>query len=182
MAKKKDVGGNLSEKERLELEMTENQIAFCRFYIMGGHSNKECYILAYPNSSPSSAESNASRLLKNENVKKYINILLDELEEDVNITDKEIIRELKRIAFKSKNDNARIKSLQLLGEIVGLFGDKKKITTNVINVTIDDKQKKMLEDNANGQIIGASFQIIDDTNDFDEDTNDDFYEDTNDEE
>ena len=52
----------------------------------------------------------------------------------------------------------------------------------MINVTIDDKQKKMLEDNANGQIIGASFQIIDDTNDFDEDANDDFDEDTNDEE
>lgn len=172
MAKKKDNGGKLTEKQELELELTENQKAFCRFYIMGGHTNKECYLLSYPNSSPTSAEGNSSRLLKNEKIKRYINLLLDELEEDVEISDKEIIRELKRVAFKSKNDNAKIKALTILGEITGLLGDKRKITTNVINVTIDDKSKNLLEDNANGQIIGTSFEIMDvDIEEDDEDNN-----------
>jgi len=174
MAKKKDVGDNLTEKEQLELELNENQILFCRMYVMGGHSNKECYQIAYPNSNPTSAESNSSRLLKRDDIKRYINLLLDELEENVEISDKEIIRELKRIAFRGKNENARIKALSILGEITGLLGDRKKITTNVINVTIDDKQKNMLEDNGNGKIVGTSFSIVDTTDDED-------YEDNNDE-
>lgn len=163
MAKKKDVGDNLTEKEQLELELNENQILFCRLYVMGGSSNKECYMTAYPNSSPTSAEVNSSRLLKNEKVKKYINMLLDELEENVEISDKEIIRELKRIAFRGKNENARIKALSILGEITGLLGDRKKITTNVINVTVSDDKAKALEDNGNGKIVGTSFSIVDTT-------------------
>ena len=83
------------------------------------------------------------------------------------ISDKEILRELKRLAFGSKNDNARIKALQLLGQITGLFGDNKgKVTNNVIQISVEDKQQKKLEDNGNGRIIGSNFNIVvDDDND-----------------
>ena len=83
------------------------------------------------------------------------------------ISDKEILRELKRLAFGSKNDNARIKALQLLGQITGLFGDNKgKVTNNVIQISVEDKQQKKLEDNDNGRIIGSNFNIVaDDDND-----------------
>ena len=92
---------------------------------------------------------------------KRFNELLDDLADNCEINDKEIIRELKRIAFGSKNDNARIKSLQLLGTITGLFGDNKgKVTNNVIQISVEDKQQKKLEDNSNGRIIGSNFNIV----------------------
>ena len=118
-------------------------------------------LTAFPNSSPKSAEANSSRLLKNEKVIKYINELLDDMADNCEISDKEILRELKRLAFGSKNDNARIKALQLLGQITGLFGDNKgKITNNVIQISVEDKPQKRLEDNANGRIIGSNFNIV----------------------
>ena len=163
VAKKKDD----NKKEELELQLTEAQQLFCRLYVLGTMSNKECYLTAFKNSSPKSAEANSSRLLKNEKIIKYINELLDDLADNCEINDKEIIRELKRIAFGSKNDNARIKSLQLLGTITGLFGDKgNKVTNNVIQISVEDKQQKKLEDNGNGRIIGSNFNIVvDDDND-----------------
>ena len=124
--------------------------------------NAICELTAFPNSSDKSAEANSSRLLKNEKVIKYINELLDEMADNCEISDKEILRELKRIAFGSKNDNARIKALQMLGQITGLFSEKAKITNNVITISVDDKEKKQLEDNGNGKIIGCGFEIVDD--------------------
>ena len=163
VAKKKDD----NKKEELELQLTEAQQLFCRLYVLGTMSNKECYLTAFKNSSPKSAEANSSRLLKNEKIIKYINTLLDEMADNCEISDKEILRELKRLAFGSKNDNARIKALQLLGQITGLFGDNKgKVTNNVIQISVEDKQQKKLEDNDNGRIIGSNFNIVvDDDND-----------------
>lgn len=151
------------EQERLELEksMTEQQILFCRLYVSTTSSNKENYLTAYPNTSPKSAEANSSRLLKQEKIKKYINLLLDEMADNCEISDKEILRELKRIAFGSKNDNARIKALTLLGEITGLFDKGNRVTNNLIQISVDDKSTPKLEDNQNGKIIGTSFEIID---------------------
>ena len=43
MAKKKDD----NKKEELELQLTEAQQLFCRLYVLGTMSNKECYLTAF---------------------------------------------------------------------------------------------------------------------------------------
>ena len=153
------------EIKNKECGLNDQQRLFCKMYVTG-HTNKEAYMIAYPNSAEKSAEANSSRLLKNKKIIKYINELLDEMQENCEISDKEILRELKKIAFNSKNDMSRIKALQLLGQITGLFGDNKgKVTNNVIQISVEDKQQKKLEDNNNGQIIGSNFNIVVDDND-----------------
>ena len=167
-SKKKIAEEKKSEIQRLEEQMTPNQITFCRLYVQGKMTNRECYLIAYKNSSPGAADVSATRLLKQDKIKRYINLLLDELGESVEISDKEIIRELKRIAFHSKNDNAKIKALTTLGTITGLFGSETKVTNNLITITVDDSianANKKLADNNNGQIIGATFVISDDDTD-----------------
>ena len=167
-SKKKIAEERLSELQKLEEQMTPNQITFCRLYVQGKMTNRECYLTAYKNSSPGAADVSATRLLKQDKIKRYINLLLDDLGESVEISDKEIIRELKRIAFHSKNDNAKIKALTTLGTITGLFGSETKVTNNLITITVDDSianATKKLEDNNNGQIIGATFVISDDDTD-----------------
>lgn len=48
-----------------------------------------------------------------------------------------------------------------------LFRSKgNKVTNNVIQISVEDKQQKKLEDNGNGRIIGSNFNIVvDDDND-----------------
>ncbi len=166
-SKKKIAEEKKSEIKQLEEQMTDNQITFCKLYVQGKMTNRECYLTAYKNSSPGAADVSATRLLKQDKIKRYINLLLDELGESVEISDKEIIRELKRIAFHSKNDNAKIKALTTLGTITGLFGSETRVTNNLITITVDDSianATKKLEDNNNGQIIGATFVVSDDDN------------------
>lgn len=179
-SKKKIEEEKASERQRLEEQLTPNQITFCRLYVQGKMTNRECYMTAYKNSSPGAADVSATRLLKQDKIKRYINLLLDELGESVEISDKEIIRELKRIAFHSKNDNAKIKALTTLGTITGLLGKETRVTQNLITITVDDSinnATKRIEDNLNGQIIGTSFTIADDDDidpdDPDNDDNDD---------
>ena len=175
-SKKKIAEEKKSEIQRLEEQMTPNQITFCRLYVQGKMTNRECYLTAYKNSSPGAADVSATRLLKQDKIKRYINLLLDELGESVEISDKEIIRELKRIAFHSKNDNAKIKALTTLGTITGLFGSETRVTNNLITITVDDSianATKKLEDNNNGQIIGATFVVSDDEDNPPQDLDDD---------
>ena len=147
--------------------LTDQQELFCQLYVKNNTaSNKENYLTAYPNSAEKSGEANASRLLKNPKIIKRINELLDEMKDDCEINDKAIVRRLKEIAFSSRNDMASLKALSMLGTITGLFGDKgNKVTNNVIQISVEDKQQPKLEDNDNGRIIGSNFNIVVDDND-----------------
>ena len=164
MAKKskKELEAQNTEKELIENQLNDAQKFFCRLYVTGNMSNAECYMTAYPKASPETAAVNSSRLLKKDNIKRYINILLDELGESVEISDKEIIRELKRIAFHSRNDNAKIKALTTLGTITGLLDKSaRNTTTNVINITVDESHAPKQLTNDPNTIAGATFTIID---------------------
>ena len=87
------------------------------------------------------------------------------MQEDCEVSDKAIIRRLKQIAFSSKNDMASLKALGMLGQITGLLKkEETKVTTNMITISVEDKEQKQLEDCHNGQIIGSSFEVIDDDN------------------
>ena len=154
----------MSRKD-LETGLTEEQELFCQLYCQGTYSNKECYLTAYPNSSEKSAEANSSRLLKNEKVIRRINQLLDEMQEDCEVSNKAIIRRLKQIAFSSKNDMASLKALDMLGKITKLFGDENsKVTNNIITISVDDKieTKQGRIENKPNEVNGCSFEIIDD--------------------
>ena len=157
------------KKNALNNGLTEQQELFCQLYVQGTYSNKECYLTAYPDSNEKSAEANSSRLLKNPKVIARINELLDSMQEDCEVSDKAIIRRLKQIAFSSKNDMASLKALGMLGQITGLLKkEETKVTTNMITISVEDKEQKQLEDCHNGQIIGSSFEVIDDDNNGDE--------------
>lgn len=159
MAKKKK-----NEEENVELvnQLTDSQKLFCELYVRTTSSNKECYMTAFPNSSEASASANASRLLKNPKIIKYINELLDEMQDTVEVSQKEVLRGIKAIAFSSKNDTARLKALTLLGEITGLLDKSSTTTNNVIMITVDDNNNvpKLEEKN---DVVGASdFIVIED--------------------
>ena len=127
-------------KEELQSILNSKQITFCRNYILDSSTAVEAYQTAYPNSSYDSARVNASRLLKKPEVIEYVNILLDEQQELIEITDKEIYRELKRIALMSPNENTRLKAIDQLVKLKGMIqtGDTTNNNTLIQIGIVDD--------------------------------------------
>lgn len=127
-------------KEELQSILNSKQITFCRNYILDSSTAVEAYQTAYPNSSYDSARVNASRLLKKPEVIEYVNILLDEQQELIEITDKEIYRELKRIALTSPNENTRLKAIDQLVKLKGMIqtGDTTNNNTLIQIGIVDD--------------------------------------------
>ena len=127
-------------KEELQSILNSKQITFCRNYILDSSTAVEAYQTAYPTSSYDSARVNASRLLKKPEVIEYVNILLDEQQELIEITDKEIYRELKRIALTSPNENTRLKAIDQLVKLKGMIqvGDTTNNNTLIQIGIVDD--------------------------------------------
>ena len=66
-----------------------------------------------------------------------------------------------QLAFgEDVSDAIRLKALTQLAKIQGLFSQEINVTHSVIQVGIVDDDTPKLENNNNGQIIGASYQEI----------------------
>lgn len=79
-------------------ELNKNQKAFCRAYMKNGKNGLQAYMKVYK-CKEETAKVNASKLLTNTNIQKYISELENEIKEKDLITIEEIIKELKAIAF-----------------------------------------------------------------------------------
>ena len=154
MAKKK-------KKETAKDKLNDQQALFCHLYILEGKTAKEAYMTAFPESSERSAPPNASRLLSKPHIKAYCEELLERQKETLDISDKLILNGIMQLAFgEDVSDAIRLKALDKLAKIQGLYSQEINVTHSVIQVGIVDDDTPKLENNNNGQIIGASYQEI----------------------
>lgn len=85
----------MSKKEKL----TDGQIKFCQEYIIDWNGTR-AYRAAYPNTSTDQvAASNASRMLRNDKVKAYIEEIQNELEKQAGLSALRNLNELKKLAY-----------------------------------------------------------------------------------
>lgn len=122
-----------TRKKELQGKLNSQQICFCHNYILDSSTATEAYQTAYPScKSYEGARVNASRLLKKPEVKEYINILLDEQADLIEITEKEIYRELKRMALTSESETIRLKAIKQLTELKGMIQTGDTVTNNTL--------------------------------------------------
>ena len=122
------------DERKLELreQLNSQQLCFCHNYILDSSTAVEAYQTAYPNVTYETARTNSTRLLKKPHIKEYINILLDEQQELIEISEKEIYRELKRIALTSDNENTRLKAIDQLIKLKGMIETDSSTTNNTL--------------------------------------------------
>lgn len=111
------------------MALTDRQKIFAQEYVAGGYKNATAaYMKAYEGVQHNTAHSNAYRLLRNENVKQYINEIQHERFENLHITADRIAEELASMAFAdfddNNNANTKQKALELLGKQLGLYTQK----------------------------------------------------------
>lgn len=153
------------------MKLTEKQKRFCDYYIETGNATESYLRAGYKVKTDGAARANASRLLTNANIKKYIDGKLKELEDARIAKAEEVLKYLTtvmrgeeteevvvvegtgegaseaRIIKKQVSTRERIKAAELLGKRYALFTDKVDLEGNVGVIIVDDIE----EDDNNGE-------------------------------
>lgn len=120
--------------------MTKAQERFCNEYLKDLNATK-AYKVAYPScKKDTTANVNSSKLLRNTKVQEYLSERMKELEEQTQITQKDIIEELSKIAFFNikniYNENGSLKSVTDLKDDVSRAISSVKVTQKAGSMAI----------------------------------------------
>ena len=111
--------------------------------------------------SDAQASANASRLYSKPHVKAYCDLLLEDMSKSVELNAKSIINGFMSIAFGNDSTDAnKIKALENLAKIKGLYKEEKTVTHQVIKIDVVEEQEKLEEPNDN--VVPSGCIILDD--------------------
>ena len=160
MAKRKDEAS--SNKADITKKLNKEQKLFCYYYIVDDKSMKDAYKLAYPNcGSDAQASANASRLYAKPHVKEYCNMLLEDLSKSVELNAKTIVNGFMQIAFgEDSTDANKLKALENLAKMKGLFKEEKTVTHQVIKIDVVDDKEQLEAPNDN--VVPSGCVILED--------------------
>lgn len=123
--------------------LSNNQKLFCQEYLKLGMNGTQAYLNVYKNcKKEETAMASASRLLRNDKVKEYIQELQKKVEEKTTVTIEDIVNELTAIAFAD-----RTKISKVVNENIEIDENIKVNMPNVIMPNTDNldiKEKKVI--------------------------------------
>lgn len=125
----------------LKGELTQRQKKFCDEYIANGYNVMQAYTAVYGEKPDNKKPSYPYTLLKQPQVKEYIQARRQEIYESLNIDAIRIAQELASIAFAEKGDEVytvanKLKALEQLSKNLGLQTQKIE-NSGVIEVTLE---------------------------------------------
>lgn len=123
--------------------LSNNQKLFCQEYLKLGMNGTQAYLNVYKNcKKEETAMASASRLLRNDKVKEYIQELQKKVEKKTTVTIEDIVNELTAIAFAD-----RTKISKVVNEKIEIDENTKVNMPNVIMPNTDNldiKEKKVI--------------------------------------
>ncbi len=134
------------------MKLTEKQKRFCEEYLVDLNGTR-AYCIAYPKvKNEAVARTNASRLLTNANVQKYISELRQKQSQRTGITADTVLKELEKIALTDTeiSGKEKIKALELLGKHLGMFNGQTEDPAAAQNNLLD-----ILKEGAVGAVDAA---------------------------
>lgn len=153
--------------------INEKQLAFCELYLQNGNAQKS-YMIAYENENMNTSGVNGSKLLKKENIAKYIAEGKKKIHSQNRIATEEDILKFWTSTMTNPEYKVieRVKASELLAKNKGMLNDKIDITHDVeINLGFDpteliehkiiDQKHKQIE--ANDEYYDAEYVYIDES-------------------
>ena len=103
--------------------MNNQQKVFCREYVKNGNNGTKAYMIAYPDSSEESARRQASRLLTNVDIQKYLQQLQSKTEDKAIMSIQDRMKWLTDliISKKEKCVSNKLKALEILNKMDGVY-------------------------------------------------------------
>ena len=124
-------GNNLGQKEFNERGRNSKELLFAR-YVASGIKILDAYKIAYPEAKNEKyIKRRTEKLLKTETIQKMVKKEILAILEDNKATPEYIIERYKTIADMAENDTHKLKALDSLAKMSGLFDTEDKKTENV---------------------------------------------------
>lgn len=114
--------------------MNNQQKVFCREYVKNGQNGTKAYMIAYPDSSEESARRQASRLLTNVDIQKYIQQLQSKTEDKAIMSIQDRMKWLTDLvnSKKEKSISNKLKALEILNKMDGVYTQNVAIKGDMI--------------------------------------------------
>ena len=147
-------GTNNSQSNFNKRKRNSRELLFAR-YVAEGKDTVEAYKLAYPDARNSRyIKKRTESLLKTETINKMITDERRKKLDEEGVTDNWLIERYKTIADLAENDNAKLRSLDSLAKISGLFDTEEKKSEQVrIWAGFSPEQLEGVKDHGKPQII-----------------------------
>jgi phage terminase small subunit len=148
-----------------DVKLTEQQKAFCDYYIETLNATESYKKAGYKVKTDGAARVNASRLLTNANVRKYVEERMKQKESERIASQDEVLEFLTRVIRgqeieevvgftkygivkenKTPSTRDRVKAAELLGKRYALFTEKVNVEGNMGVVIIDDTKEDDIDD------------------------------------
>ena len=114
-------GTNMSQKDFNERGRNSRELLFAK-YVAGGLGVLDAYKKAYPDSRNTNyIKERTDKLLKTETIRKMIDKQIEEILNEEGVTPNWLIERYKTIADLAESDTAKLRSLDSLSKIAGLF-------------------------------------------------------------
>ena len=131
--------------------LNPKQEAFCREYVVDWNGTQAAIRAGY---APGSAEVQASRLLSDDKVKKFVADLAEQAIERNEISATWVIGQLWKVSLTAKSDGARVRALELLGKYHALFIDRQRIDSDLEQMWDEEIAQK------GAKILGVSVEQV----------------------
>lgn len=125
--------------------MNQRRKVFISQYLISGNATESAIRAGY---SGKTAYSQGQRMLKNVEVMEEIKESQERLKIDTEIRLKEILSEIKSIAFTSKSESLRLKALDMLMKHLGGYTDNFKILSSLEEEDLEEIAKRIIQRNA----------------------------------
>ena len=126
---------------------TPNEFIFAK-YVAESRNAVEAYLKTYKTNNVKYAKRRAHGLLKSERIQNMISEEIKKLMEDEECTPKYLIRTFKQITDLAERDTDRLRALESLAKIAGLFDTEKKSEQLTVFAGFTEEQMKAI---SNGQ-------------------------------
>ena len=129
------------------MALTFKQKLFCEEYVAAGYKDQiKCYMRAFPDASPETANAESWKLLKREPIRAYIREIQKERFDALNVSAERIALKLTQMAFADKDDEVytpavQQKALELLQKQLGLQTQRVDAKVEVNNITVDIEEE-----------------------------------------
>ena len=144
----------VAENFKNRKKATNDEFLFAQ-YIASGQDTVSSYLKAYKTNNKNYARKRANELLRSERVRKMVSKEIKDILENEGVSNNYMIQVFKQVADLAERDNDKLRAVENLAKIAGLYETEKKSEQLTVFAGFTDEQMKAISNGQQKPILTA---------------------------